>query len=104
MNILDGSYRKGNVPCETCFRLLEKGVSPQPMSKCIPCHLIFDIKMDFTRKARFVAGGHVTDPPSSLTYSSVVSRDSVRLVFLVAALMILKFWLLISGRLILMPT
>ena len=42
--------------------------------------------MDFTRKARFVAGGHKTDPPSSLTYSSVVSRDSVRIAFLIAAL------------------
>jgi len=32
------------------------------------------------------AGGHRTDPPSSTTYSSVVSRESVRLSFLVAAL------------------
>jgi hypothetical protein len=38
----------------------------------IPCHIIFDIKMDFTRKARFVAGGHTTETPSSLTYSSIV--------------------------------
>jgi hypothetical protein len=42
--------------------------------------------MDFTRKARFVAGGHKTDPPATLTYSSVVSRDSVRIAFLIAAL------------------
>jgi Reverse transcriptase (RNA-dependent DNA polymerase) len=52
----------------------------------IGCHIVFDIKMDFTRKARFVAGGHTTEAPSSLTYSSVVSRDSVRIAFLVAAL------------------
>jgi len=52
----------------------------------IKCHMIFDIKMDFTRKARFVAGGHMTDAPSSITYSSVVSRDSVRLAFLIAEL------------------
>jgi len=38
------------------------------------------------RKARFVAGGHLTDPPKESTYSSVVSRDSVRLFFLIAAL------------------
>ena len=51
-------------------------------------HMIFDIKMDvnFTRKARFVAGGHTTDPPASITYSSVVSRDSVRIAFMLAAL------------------
>jgi hypothetical protein len=52
----------------------------------IGCHLIFDVKMDFSRKARFVAGGHTTEAPSSLTYSSVVARDSIRLAFLIAAL------------------
>ena len=52
----------------------------------IRCHMIFDVKMDFTRKARFVAGGHTTETPTSLTYSSVVSRDSVRLILLMAAL------------------
>ena len=52
----------------------------------IKCHIIFDVKMDFTRKARFVAGGHMTETPGSITYSSVVSRDSVRLAFLIAGL------------------
>lgn len=52
----------------------------------IKCHMIFDVKMDLTRKARFVAGGHLTETPASITYSSVVSRDSVRLAFLLAAL------------------
>ena len=52
----------------------------------IKCHVIFDVKMDFTRKARFVAGGHLTEAPGSITYSSVVSRDSIRLAFLVAGL------------------
>ena len=28
----------------------------------ISCHMIFDNKMDLTRKARFVAGGHLTEP------------------------------------------
>lgn len=30
----------------------------------IKCHMIFDIKMNgkFTQKARFVAGGHTTNP------------------------------------------
>ena len=30
----------------------------------IGCHLIFDVKMDFARKARFVAGGHTTEASS----------------------------------------
>jgi hypothetical protein len=52
----------------------------------ICCHVIFDVKRDFTRKARFVAGGHTTDTPASDAYSSVVSQDSVRLAFLIAGL------------------
>jgi hypothetical protein len=71
---------------QIAFKFLGEN-EPTPVGyKQIPCHIIFDIKMDFTRKARFVAGGHRTDPPSTLTYSSVVSRDSVRIAFLIAAL------------------
>ena len=33
-----------------------------------------------------MAGGHTTETPASLTYSSVVARDSVRIAFLLAAL------------------
>jgi Reverse transcriptase (RNA-dependent DNA polymerase) len=55
--------------------------------KLIECHMIFDVKMvGLVRKARLVAGGHKTDPPKDSTYSSVVSRDSVRIAFLIAAL------------------
>jgi hypothetical protein len=52
----------------------------------IGCHIVFDIKMDFTTKARFCAGGQTTDTPTAMTYSSVVSRDSVRIGFMFAAL------------------
>ena len=52
----------------------------------IGCHIVFDVKIDFTRKARFVAGGHTTEALTSITYSSVVSWDSVRVGFLIAAL------------------
>ena len=45
----------------------------------IACHMVFDVKMDFTQKARFVAGGHLTDDPTTITYSCVVSRDLVRI-------------------------
>ena len=30
----------------------------------IVCHLIFNVNMDFTRKAGFVSGGHTTEAPS----------------------------------------
>ena len=54
----------------------------------IKCHIIWDVKLgeNFRRKARLVAGGHVTETPSSITYSSVVSRDSVRIALTIAAL------------------
>jgi hypothetical protein len=49
--------------------------------------MVFDIKMeDFRRKARLVAGGHMTDAPPTITYVSVVSRDTVRLALTIAAL------------------
>ena len=46
----------------------------------IKCHLIFDVKLseNFRRKTRYVAGGHTTETPSTLTYSSVVSIDYVQ--------------------------
>ena len=47
---------------------------------------MFDVKMNFTQKASFVANWSMTDTPMDLCYPSVISRDSVRLVFLVAAL------------------
>jgi hypothetical protein len=54
--------------------------------KKIDCHMIFDVKMNLTRKARLVAGGHQTDPPKESTYSSVVSGNSIRIAFTFAAL------------------
>ena len=48
--------------------------------------MVFDVKMDFTHKARFVAGGHLTDTPETITYSSIISHDSVRIALLIAEL------------------
>ena len=53
----------------------------------VKCHVIFDVKAgSLKRKARYVAGGHMTEPPAAATYASVVSRESVRLGLLIAAL------------------
>lgn len=67
------------------FDFPEDGFIP-PGWKEIKCHMIFDIKSTLQRKARFVAGGHLTDPPKESVFSSVVSRDSVRIAFTYAAL------------------
>ena len=50
------------------------------------CHMIFDIKFDLTRKARLVLNGAKHEVPKEMTFSSVVSRDSVRIAFTLAAL------------------
>jgi hypothetical protein len=49
---------------------------------------VFDVKLGegFRKKARLVALGNRTQTPATLTYSSVVSRDSVRIALTVAAL------------------
>ena len=53
----------------------------------VPLHIIFDVKMeDFRCKARLVAGGHVTKPPATMTYASVVSCETVRIALNIAAL------------------
>jgi hypothetical protein len=55
-------------------------------------HIIFDIKMDFTRKARWVLNGHKNKAPEGSTYAGVVSRESVRIAFTYAALNGLDVW------------
>ena len=54
--------------------------------KKISLHMVFDVKMDFTRKARLVAEGHLSEVPQYLTYSSVLSRETVCIIFLIAVL------------------
>ena len=51
-------------------------------------HMVFDVKLgeNFRRKARYCADGHKTETPASVTYSTVVSRDSVRIILTIAAL------------------
>ncbi len=68
------------------FELLQPGDSIPIGYTKISLHMVFDIKIDFTRKAHLVAGGHLTQVPSNLTYSSVVSRESIRIMFLITAL------------------
>ena len=60
----------------------------KPGYKFCGTHMVFDIKMDgkFTRKSRLVVDGHKTSVPASITYSSVVSRDSVRIALMLASL------------------
>ena len=59
------------------FEILEEGqAAPLGWSK-VSRHLIWDVKMDFTRKARWVLDGHITPDPIGSTFAGVVSRESV---------------------------
>lgn len=72
---------------KVAFQLLDDDEKPPPGSKEIRYHFVFDVKFDLTRKARCVAGGHLNkDVPTHSRYSSVASRDSVRIGLLLAAL------------------
>ena len=68
------------------FQVLDEGgKSPAGWSKASG-HIVFDIKMDFTRKAWWVLDRHQQSDPKGSTYAGVVSRESVWIAFTYAAL------------------
>ncbi len=68
------------------FKFLEGNENVPIGYKWIKCCMVFDIKMDFTPKAQYVAVGHMADPPTTITYSSMVSWASVRIILMIADL------------------
>ena len=60
------------------FTILDNGIKPPSGWRKASGHLVFDVKMDFTRKARWVKDGHRTPDPTTSAYAGVVSRESVR--------------------------
>jgi hypothetical protein len=54
--------------------------------KNIRVHFAFAVKHDLRHKARLVAGGHLTDPSTDGTYSSVVFIQSMRIAIVAARL------------------
>ena len=53
----------------------------------MPCHMVINVKMEvFRHKARLVAGGHMTKALATSTYASVMSRKTVRIALMIAAL------------------
>ena len=69
------------------FKILLDGQSAPIGYQKIPCHIIFDIKMeDFRCKARLVGGGHMAKASATITYASIVSRKTICIALLMAAL------------------
>ena len=69
------------------FKLLEDDDYLPVGSNKIPYHFIIDVKFDLIMKAFLVAGGHRNkEVPAYITYSTVASRDSIRIAFFLAGL------------------
>ena len=68
------------------FEVLEEGEKAPVAWRKVSRHLVFNVKMDFTRKARWVLEGHKTPKPTGSTYAGVVSRESVHIAFTYATL------------------
>ena len=68
------------------FEILEDGKTAPAGYTKVSGHLIWSVKMDFTRKARWVLDGHKTPDPVGSKYAGVVSRESVQIAFTYAAL------------------
>ena len=72
---------------KVAFKILDYGEMAPQDHQFVKCHMIFDIKMkNFRRKARLVAGGHMTTAPAAVTYASVVSRETVHIALTLTAL------------------
>ncbi len=72
---------------QKAFDILPDGKTAPVGYQKIPCHMVFDITMeDSKHKARLVPGGHKTKAPATITYASVVSRETMRIALMLAAL------------------
>ena len=71
---------------KVAFKFIDKGIKLPIRFKKITCHIIFDVKFDLTRKARYVVGDHLAQVPEYMSYFSVVSRELVRIMLLIETL------------------
>ena len=59
------------------FKVLDKGQQAPNGWKKVTGHLVWDVKMDFMRKARWVVNGHKMPDPVGSTFAGVVSREII---------------------------
>jgi hypothetical protein len=72
---------------DVAFQDLVDNKNPSPGYQFVKCHIIIDVKAgSLRRKARYVAGGHMTETPAPITYDSVVCRESFQFGLMLAAL------------------
>ena len=57
------------------FEVLDEREQAPNGRKNVTGHLVWDVKMDFTRKTRWVLNGHKMPDPVGSTFAGVVSRE-----------------------------
>jgi hypothetical protein len=69
------------------FKILANGEMVPIGFQRMQCLMVFVIKMeDFCRKACLVAGGHMTDALTTITFTSIISRETVHIALTLAGL------------------
>jgi hypothetical protein len=86
------AIRKEMAKVRIAFKTLGDDQQVPPTFQQMRCHMVYDVKVEnFQRKACLVAGGHMNKVTSAtMTYASVVSRESVWIALTLAALNDLK--------------
>ena len=69
------------------FEILGPGMKVPPGWHKASGHLVFDMKMDFTRKAHWVKDRHKTPDSATSSFAGVVSHDSICIALTHAALL-----------------
>ena len=74
------------------LQIISEGKKPPHGFQYVDCHKVFDIEtVDFRRKACLVAQGHMTHTPDTITYSSLVTRETVCIAITMVVLYDLEF-------------
>ena len=71
--------------CHT-FKVLERVEKSLVVSTKINFYLVFDMKITINYKERYIESKHFTGVPRSMTYYSIVSRDTCKIAYIMAAL------------------
>ena len=71
---------------QVAFDIKDRDSNIEPGQKYLECYAVFDVKMDFTQKVRFVANRSKAKDLTSSTYAGVVSKETIRIVLTYVAL------------------
>ncbi len=67
---------KEMIEVQKAFDILPDGTTAPVGYQKIPCHMIFDVKMeDFKHKAQLVAGGHMTKAPAKKNVKTLLNKS-----------------------------